>query len=73
MGETHLAMTRYLDHMYFQGLSIAHARGAVHGAIFVKDYLRRSPTTVCRAKGALAGWFKAGPDRVRDPLPWEAA
>ncbi|CAK0888003.1 unnamed protein product, partial [Prorocentrum cordatum] len=73
MGETDLAMTRYHDHMYFQGLSIVHARNAVHGAIFVKDYPRRAPTTMCRAKGALAGWFKAGPDRVRDPLPWEAA
>ncbi|CAK0800544.1 unnamed protein product [Prorocentrum cordatum] len=73
MDETDLAMTRYLDHLYFQGLSIAHARNAVHGAIFVKDYPRRSPTTMYRAKDALAGWFKAGPDRVRDPLPWEAA
>ncbi|CAK0884478.1 unnamed protein product [Prorocentrum cordatum] len=73
MDETDLAMTRYLDHQYFQGLSIAHARNAVHGTIFVKDYPRRSPTTMYRAKDALARWFKAGPDRVRDPLPWEAA
>ncbi|CAK0830452.1 unnamed protein product [Prorocentrum cordatum] len=73
MDETDLAMTRYFDHMYFQGLSIVHARNAVHGAIFVKDYPRRSPTTMYRAKDALAGWFKAGPDRVRDPLPWGAA
>ncbi|CAK0819575.1 unnamed protein product [Prorocentrum cordatum] len=73
MDETDLVMTRYLDHMHFQGLSIVHARNAVHGAIFVKEYPRQSPTTMYRAKDALAGWFKAGPDRVRDPLPWEAA
>ncbi|CAK0861936.1 unnamed protein product [Prorocentrum cordatum] len=73
MGETDLAMTKYLDHQYFQGLSIAHARNAVHGAIFAKDYPRRSPTTMYRAKDSLAGWFKAGPDRVRYPMPWEAA
>jgi len=73
MDDLDSAMVKYLDHMYFQGLGIFHARSAVHGTIFVKDFPRRAPTTMYRSKDALAGWFKAGPDRVRDPLPWEAA
>jgi len=67
------AMEDYLDDLYFNGRALAEGRYAVHGTIHCLRYPRRTPTTLPLSRDALAGWGQAGPERVRDPLPWETA
>ena len=70
LGELDLAISSFMDHLFFLGESQWTGRMVLYGTAFIKNLSFAHPATMVCSKRALRGWGKAAPEFSRGPLPW---